>query len=187
LDQLRPGASHLTKGWQIEFRIDRGGVEASVSKEVGNFLETAPLSHHAARHRVTEDVGSREWCFDFGAMKSTDHNLRDRATRDRLTTMRTKVFHEHTALIGLRALTAQVGDNSAASVAWKRKDSASAGLAGVQPDGAVPPVNVLETKVCNLTGPEPKGSETPHNGTISLTARCGDVHRREQLFELLVP
>jgi hypothetical protein len=74
---LRPRKSHLTEGREIELGIHGGGVEAPMSKEVGNFLETAPPSHHAARHRVAEDVGTGEWCFDFSTTESTDHNLRD--------------------------------------------------------------------------------------------------------------
>ena len=98
-----------------------------------------------------------------------------------------KVLYEHPALVGCRAVTAQVDDDGAASIAGKRKDGASTILAGIQPDRAVAPVNVIETEVGNLTGPKPQCGETPHDGAVPLPERRGDIQRRRQLFELFVP
>ena len=54
-----------------------------------------------------------------------------------------KVLYEDPALEGCRAVTAQVGGDGAASLAGKRKNGASAILAGVQLDSAVSPINVI--------------------------------------------
>jgi hypothetical protein len=136
---------------------------------------------------VTEDVGSAEGRVDSGASKSTGHNLRDGVAREGPTPTGPEVLYEYLALVGRRTVTAQVTDDGTTGLSRKRQDGASARLPDTHLDGAGSPVNVLKTQAGNLTGPEPQGGETPHDGLISVPTRPGKVDRREYPLKLFVP
>jgi hypothetical protein len=97
------------------------------------------------------------------------------------------VLYEDPALIGRRTVPAQVADDGSTSLSRKRQNGASARLSGTHLNGAVSPVNVLETQVGYLTGPEAQGGETPHDGLISVSTGPGEVDRREYPLKLFVP
>ena len=75
-------------------------------------------------------------------------------------TVPSDVLHEQAALLGARAFAAQVGDDRAPGLAWKRKNGSPPGLACPQPDDAAAPVDVLEARSLRPYGVEVSNDAT---------------------------
>jgi hypothetical protein len=89
-------------------------------------------------------------------------------------------------IIFARTLLAHVVGDCATRFSWKRKNGASACLPCAQAGGPTAPVDVLQMRGGNLTGPKPQGLHARHDGAVPVGTRRGGVERHENLLELLI-
>ena len=78
---------------------------------------------------------------------------------------------EHPALVGRRALPAHVGDQRLPHHARQRQHGPSTVLSGAYLQGAAAPVDVVQTQVGHLAGPQPQGRQALHDCQVPLPAR----------------
>ena len=157
-----------------------------MAEHVSDLLEAGSLLHHAAGHGVPEDVGTGERRVDGRPAKRTGHDTGDGSARDRFAATRAQVLHEHSALVGRRAFPAQIVDQRLPHDARQRQYGASAVLPGAHLDRAAPPVDVVQAQVGHLAGSESQGRQALHDRMVPLSARAGNVERRQHLLDLLI-
>ena len=108
--------------------LDRRRVQTAVSQEIGNLFQAHPTAHHAGCQNVAENVATGEPRLDSGSLQRSNDRDGYGAARDGRTGVASEVLLEHAPIIRARTLLAKVADDCASSVAWKRKNGASACL-----------------------------------------------------------
>ena len=96
------------------------------------------------------------------------------------------MLDEHPAFVGRRAFPAQIVDQRLPHHARQRQHGASTVLSGAYLQGAAAPVDVVQTQVGHLAGPQPQGRQALHDRLVPLPARGGGVERCEHLLDLLL-
>ena len=149
-----------------------------MADDVSDLFEAGSLSHHAAGHGVPEDVSAGERRVGCRPAERAGHDTRDGRARQRLAATISEVLDEHPAFVGRRALPAQISDQRLSHHARQRQHGASTVLSGAYLQGAAAPVDVVQTQVGHLAGPQPQGRQALHDCLVPLPAtpgRTGDV------------
>ena len=101
-----------------------------MAEHISDLFEAGSLSHHAAGHRVPEDVGAGERRVDSRSANRACHDTRDGSARERLAATLFLVHDEHPAFVSRRTLPAQIADQRLPHHAGQWQHGASTVLCG---------------------------------------------------------
>ena len=104
-----------------------------MAEYVSDLFEAGSLLHHAAGHGVPEDVGAGERRVDRRPAEGAGHDTGDGVARNRHAAAHSQVLHEHTPLVGRRALSPQIVDQRLPHDARQRQHGASTVFSGWAP------------------------------------------------------